>query len=144
MLVQAPHIGFTIDFPSRSALEDGSRLRWPSATRAMLYLSSWQGYFQKELQSDPSYHQWWLIIPRSRGSSWCGVVLQQQGKKTGFWRNERTKEIERGVRKLEKEIEGRIDEDNALKSKATQDHHLLLWPSKRLKNHLSCKGGFLE
>jgi len=45
---------------------------------------------------------------------------------------------------LEREVEKRIDEDNALESKMTQDHRLLLLPSKRLENHLSCEGGFLE
>jgi len=32
MLAQAPHIGFPMDFPSRSALEDGSELRWVNMT----------------------------------------------------------------------------------------------------------------
>jgi len=44
MLAQVPRIGFPTDFPSRSALEDGSELRWVNATRATLYLSSWQCY----------------------------------------------------------------------------------------------------
>jgi len=48
------------------------------------------------------------------------------------------------IRKLEREVEERIDEDNALESKITQDHCLLLLPSKRLKNYLLCEGGFLE
>jgi len=29
-----------------------------------------------------------------------------------------------------------FDEDNMLESKTTQDHHLSLWPIKRLKSHL--------
>ena len=48
------------------------------------------------------------------------------------------------IRKLEREIEGRIDKDNMLESKTTQDCHLLLLPNKRLKNCLLCEGGFLE
>jgi len=43
---------------------------------------------------------------------------------------------------MRKEVKGRLDEDNTLKSKTTQDHHLLLQPIKRLEAHLSCKGGF--
>jgi len=43
-----------------------------------------------------------------------------------------------------KKVERRINKDNALKSKMAQDHCLLLWPSKRPENYLSCKRGFLE
>ena len=32
ILAQASHIGFPMDFPSRSTLENGSRLRWVSTT----------------------------------------------------------------------------------------------------------------
>ena len=63
------------------------------------------------------------------------------------WTLEEWESIEdtgRGIRKLEREIERRIDKDNTLESKTTWDYHLFLQPSKRLKNHLSCKGGFLE
>jgi len=65
----------------------------------------------------------------------------------GNWVLERWDDIEEVVnriRKLEKEAEGRINKNNTLESKTTQDHHLFLLPSKRLKNCLSCKGGFLE
>jgi len=48
------------------------------------------------------------------------------------------------IRKLEREVEGRIDKDNALESKTTRDHCLLLLPNKRLKNYLLYEGGFLE
>ena len=48
------------------------------------------------------------------------------------------------IRKLEREVEERIDKDNALKSKTTRDRHLLLLPNKRLENCLLCEGGFLE
>jgi len=96
MLAQVPHIRFLMDFSSRSALKDRSelrwpsttramsylsswqyylqkelwrsKLRWPSTTRAMSYLSSWQHYLQKELRSDLSHHHWWLIIARSKKS----------------------------------------------------------------------------
>ena len=54
----------------------------------------------------------------------------------------------RGGRERNKEVREkgrrRIDEDNALESKMAQDRCLLLQPSKRLENCLSCKGGFLE
>jgi len=39
------------------------------------------------------------------------------------------------IRKLGREIEERIDEDNKLEDKITRDHHLLLLPSKRLESH---------
>jgi len=48
------------------------------------------------------------------------------------------------IRKLEREVEGRIDKDNALESKTTRDRCLLLLPNKRLKNYLLYEGGFLE
>jgi len=48
------------------------------------------------------------------------------------------------IRKLERVVEGRIDEDNVLESKTTQDCCLLLLPNKRLEDHLLCEGGFLE
>jgi len=48
------------------------------------------------------------------------------------------------IRKLEREVEGRIDKYNVLKSKTTQDYCFLLLSNKRLKNCLLCKGGFLE
>jgi len=48
------------------------------------------------------------------------------------------------IRKLGREIEERVDKDNMLESKMTQDCHLLLWPSKRLENCLSCEERFLE
>jgi len=34
--------------------------------------------------------------------------------------------IERGTEKVKRDAEGRLDEDNVLKSKTTQDHHLCL------------------
>ena len=53
-------------------------------------------------------------------------------------------EIERRTEKLRKEVAGRLDEDNVLKSKTTWDCHLCLQPSKRLETWLLCKGGFPE
>jgi len=40
--------------------------------------------------------------------------------------------LERSGREVEEEL---FDKDNALESKTTQDHHLSLQPSKRLKSH---------
>ena len=53
-------------------------------------------------------------------------------------------EVVNRIRKLEKEVKRRVDKDNMLESKTTQDYCLLLRPSKRLKNYLSCKGEFLK
>jgi len=39
MLAQAPRIGFLMDFPSKSALEDGDELRQVNVTQATSYLS---------------------------------------------------------------------------------------------------------
>ena len=47
MPAQVPCIRFLMDFPSRSALEDGSDLRWVNATQVTSYLSSQQRYSQK-------------------------------------------------------------------------------------------------
>jgi len=44
MLAQAPRIGFLVDFPSRSALEDRGELRWANITQATLYLGGQQHY----------------------------------------------------------------------------------------------------
>jgi len=52
--------------------------------------------------------------------------------------------VERGTEKLRREAAGRLDKDNMLKDKMTQNHHLYLQPSKRLKTRPSCKRGFLE
>ena len=58
------------------------------------------------------------------------IVLQWQEKETGFQRNEKTQ------RKLKREAGKRSNKDNALKGKTTQDHHLIVQSSKRLKTHL--------
>jgi len=50
----------------------------------------------------------------------------------------------RRIRKLGKKIKERFEKDNMLEDKITQDCCLLLQPSKRLKDHLSCEGEFLE
>jgi len=46
MLAQAPHIGFLMDLPSRSALEDGNELRANYAIRAMSYRSHRRVYLK--------------------------------------------------------------------------------------------------
>jgi len=43
------------------------------------------------------------------------------------------KEVERGTEKLKREVTRRLDKDNVLESKMTQNHHLYLQPSKRLE-----------
>jgi len=49
---------------------------------------------------------------------------------------EDVKEVERGIKKLEKEVKRRIDKDNTLESKTAWDHYLSLQPIKRLESHL--------
>jgi len=56
ILAQVPCIGFSMDFPSRSALEDGSKLRQVNAILAMSYCSHRQSYLKK------SYDQIQTII----------------------------------------------------------------------------------
>ena len=54
----------------------------------------------------------------------------------GNWNLEDQKDIEelrRRTKKLRSEAVERLDEDNMLESKTTQDHHLCLQPSKRLE-----------
>jgi len=53
-------------------------------------------------------------------------------------------EIEREIEKVRRDAKERLDEDNVLESKTTQDCHLCLQPNKRLETHLSCEGGFQE
>jgi len=54
----------------------------------------------------------------------------------GNWNLEEQEDVEelgRRTEKLRREAVGRLNENNALKSKTTQDHHLYLQPSKRLE-----------
>jgi len=55
-LAQVPCIGFSMDFPSRSALEDGSKLRRVNVIQAMSYCSCRWSYLKK------SYNQIQAII----------------------------------------------------------------------------------
>jgi len=55
-LAQVLCIRFSTDFPSRSALEDGSELRRVNTILATSYCSRWQSYLKK------SYDQIWAII----------------------------------------------------------------------------------
>jgi len=41
MLAQVPCIGFPMDFPSRSALEDRSKLRWVNAEGVQKRIAHW-------------------------------------------------------------------------------------------------------
>jgi len=50
----------------------------------------------------------------------------------------------RRTEKLRREVVGRLDKDNALESKTTQDCRLCLQPGKRLEIWPSYEGGFLE
>jgi len=59
-------------------------------------------------------------------------------------KQEDIEKVERGTEKLRKEATGRLDKDNMLKDKMTQNCHLYLQPSKRLKTRPLCKRGFLE
>jgi len=44
--------------------------------------------------------------------------------------------VVKGLERLGREVKEEVfDEDNMLKSKTTRDHHLSLWPSKRLESH---------
>jgi len=45
---------------------------------------------------------------------------------------------------VRREAEGRLNEDNTLEDKTTQDRRLFLQSSKRLKTCLLYKGGFQE
>jgi len=54
----------------------------------------------------------------------------------GNWNLEEQEDIKKVERKTEKrrrEAAERLDEDNTLKNKTTQDHHLRLQPGKRLE-----------
>jgi len=44
--------------------------------------------------------------------------------------------VEEGLERSDREVEERIDEDNMLKSKITQDHCFSLLTIKRLESHL--------
>jgi len=45
-------------------------------------------------------------------------------------------EVEKRLEKLRKELARRLDKDNVLESKTTQDRYLYLQPSKRLETQL--------
>ena len=51
-------------------------------------------------------------------------------------------EIERGIEKVRRDAEGRLDKNNVLKSKTTRDRCLCLQPGKRLEICLLYEGGF--
>jgi len=53
-------------------------------------------------------------------------------------------EIERGIEKVRRDAEGRLDKDNMLKSKMTRDHYFRLQPGKRLETCLPYEEGFQE
>jgi len=70
--------------------------------------------------------------------------MTQVNAKLPYYHSRRKLEL-REVKRLEKlrrEIEKRFSKDNAFKDKIAQEHHLSLQPSKRLKSHPLCEGGF--
>jgi len=74
---------------------------------------------------------------------WSCLAMAVEGNwNTEEW--EDIEEIKRRTVKLRREVVGRLDEGNTLKSKMAQDCCLCLWPVKRLKVRPSCKGGFPE
>jgi len=84
----------------------------------------------------------YIKIKRGKLTWRCLAIIVEEN-----WILEEYKDIENGerrIRKLGREIKERFNKDNVLKGKKTRDCHLLLQPSKRLKNHLLCEGGFLE
>ena len=48
--------------------------------------------------------------------------------------------VEEGLERSGKEVEERIDEDNMLKNRLTQDQHFSLLPIKRLESYLLFRG----
>jgi len=63
---------------------------------------------------------------------WSCIIMVVEG----IWNleeQEDIEEVERRTEKLRREVVGRLDEDNMLESKMTQDHCLCLQPGKRLK-----------
>jgi len=66
------------------------------------------------------------------GPPWSHIAVAVEGN----WNPEEQEdigEVERGTEKLRREAVGRLDEDNVLESKTTQDRHLCLQPGKRLE-----------
>ena len=71
------------------------------------------------------------------------IIIAVEGNRN-LEEQEGIEEIERGTKKLRRETVGRLDEDNALENKITQNYHLYLQLSKRFETQPSCKRGFLE
>jgi len=74
---------------------------------------------------------------------WSHIIMAVE-ENWNLEEQEDIEEVERKTEKLRREAVGRLDEDNALESKTTQDRHLYLQPSKRLKTQPLCEGGFPE
>jgi len=74
---------------------------------------------------------------------WSRIVMAVEGN-WNLEEQEDIEEVERRIEKLRREVVGRLDENNILESKTTQDCCLRLQPGKRLETWLSCEGGFLE
>jgi len=74
---------------------------------------------------------------------WSCITMVVEGN-WNLEEQENIEVVERRTEKLRREAAGRLDKDNVLKSKMTQDCCFCLQPSKRLETHLLCKGGFPE
>jgi len=79
----------------------------------------------------------WVKLSQS-----CIAVVVKGNWNPEEW--EGLEKVERETKKLRREAVGRLDEDNVLEGKITQDHHLYLQPNKRLKICPLYKGEFPE
>jgi len=144
MLAWAPCIGFLMDFPSRvlSRVEvnfkDQALLEWchTSVASSTIYRRVTIRFGPLPLMAN------YIKIKRVELAQSCIIITVEGNWTLEEW--EGIEDVEREIRNLKREVEGRIDKDNVLKSKMTWDCHLLLRPSKKLKNCLLCEGGLLE
>jgi len=63
---------------------------------------------------------------------WSCIAMAVEGN-WNLKEQEDIEEAERRIKKLRREAAGRLDENNALKSKTTRDRRFCLQPSKRLE-----------
>ena len=84
----------------------------------------------------------YIKIKRDKSTQSCITTTVEGNWILEEW--EDTEDVGRKIRKLEREVKERFNENNRLEDKMTCDCRLSLQSSKRLENHLSCEGGFLE